>query len=204
MARTTRRSTHCPGREARGRTLRFHPVRLSTKGRSLSWFALDRRAKPKLRVASPDPRLEPKLRGGSPAAPRFEPKLVPVRLWIPAFGRNLEQFTVRIIVPAEAMAIFPECGAGRSLCMSPSGHRVRPKPWRFAFSETPCRPKLVGSSGRNPVPAEAGRWSRLDRRQSRSPGGSPPKRRAGRGRSVSPVRIPFGAEARSGSPLAVP
>ena len=101
-----------------------------------------------------DPRLEPKLRGGSP--------------WIPA---SAEAFAVllRIAALAEASATFllDPC-AGRSLCRFPgapfgpkpwrlsripawaealavhrSVPRVRPKPWRFTCPEAPYRPKPI-------------------------------------------------------------
>lgn len=95
----------------------------------------------------------------------------------------------------KSSAGLPDPGLGRSPCRSPFG------------SPLPAEALAVHLSGKS-VPAEADRFfpagkhvgrsrhsSRLAPRQSRSSGGSPPKRRAGRGRSVSPVRIPFRAEA---------
>lgn len=99
-------------------------------------------------------------------------------------------------VRAEALAALPDPGLGRSPCRSPFG------------SPRPAEALAVHLSGK-PVPAEADRcfpagknvsrsWHpfRLAPRQSRSSGGSPPKRRAGRSRSVSSGWIPIRAEAR--------
>jgi len=98
----------------------------------------------------------------------------------------------RSAVAAEALAALPDPGLGRSPCRSPFG------------SPRPAEALAVHLSGK-PVPAEADRcfpagksvsrnWHsfRLALRQSRSFGGLPPKRRAGRSRSVSPVGSPSG------------
>jgi hypothetical protein len=100
-----------------------------------------------------------------------------------------------IAVRAGTLAAFPDPGLGRSPCRSPFG------------VPRPAEALAVHLSGK-PVPAEADRCfpagksvgrsrysSRSAPRQNRSSGGSPPKRRVGRSRSVSPGWIPFGAEA---------
>jgi len=110
----------------------------------------------------------------------------------------------RSAVAAEALAALPDPGLGRSPCRSPFG------------SPRPAEALAVHLSG-NAVSAEADRSfpagktvgrsrlsSRLAARQSRSPGGLPPKRGAGRDRSVSPVLDPHPSRSSSGFPLAVP
>jgi hypothetical protein len=82
-----------------------------------------------------------------------------------------------------------------ALAVHRSVFRFRPKPWRFTCPESPFRPKPIGVFRPARMSAEAGTLSGLAPRQSRSSGGSPPKRRAGQSRSVSSVRIPVGAEA---------
>ena len=168
MARTTRRSTHCPGREARGRTLRFHPVRLSTKGRSLSRF-------------TSDPRLEPKLSGGSP--------------WILALA-EASAILRWIAARAEAFRSPPmdRC-LGRNRGSSPGGSPLGPKPSQFSGGLL-FGPKPSAALRWIPVPAEAAavhldRWfdrslvnAPLDRRSDRSPGGSP-------GSRPGPKPLPF-------------
>lgn len=168
MARTTRRSTHCPEREARGRTLRFHPVRLSTKGRSLSRF-------------TSDPRLEPKLRGGSP--------------WILALD-EASAILRWIAARAEAFRSPPmDPCLGRSRGSSPGGSLLGPKPSQFSGGLL-FGPKPSAALRWIPVPAEAAavlldRWfdrslanAPLDRRSDRSPGGSP-------GSRLGPKPLPF-------------
>jgi hypothetical protein len=117
----------------------------------------------------PDPRLEPKLRGGSPAAPRFKPKLVPVRLLDPCFW------------PKPRAVHRSEHCCGRSPGNSPGVLR-RPKPLYVPVGSPRPAEAMAVRLSRNSVPAEAGRLFR-------------PRPRAGRSRSFVPVRIPVKAEA---------
>jgi hypothetical protein len=158
-------------------------------GRGLSDCPVDRCFDRSLRSFPVDRRLD-RNPPGSPEERRLGRSLL-----ISPFGVRRDRSLWRVSrIPAWAEA----------LAVHRSVPRVRPKPWRFTCPETPCRPKPIGLFRPARMSAEAGTLSGLAARQSRSPGGSPPKRRVGRGRSVSPVRIPFGAEAPSGSPLAVP
>jgi hypothetical protein len=109
-------------------------------------------------------------------------------------------------VAAEALAVFPGvliqpklsqvrrvAASGRSLGGSPFPEFRVGVSRSVLPAETPFRPKPVGCPGwitvaaealavflRSAVPAEADRFLRLDSRQDRNPGGSPPKRRVSR------------------------
>jgi hypothetical protein len=119
-------------------------------------------------------------------------------------GRSLLIFPFWRPPRPKSLAGLPDPGLGRSPCRSPLG------------SPRPAEALAVHLSG-NSVSAEADRsfpagknvsrsWHpfRLAARQSRSPGGSPPKRRVGQGRSVSIGPDPLPSRSSSGSPLAVP
>jgi hypothetical protein len=218
MARTTRRPTHCPGREARGRTLRFHPVRLSTKGRSLSRFTLDRRleaeASRRFTRIPAWSRSSVAVHLGSLLWPRplqfsdgllLRPKPFAALRWIPVpaeavavllkdrcFDRSLYNVPFGVPIGPKSFQVSRIPAWAEALAVHRSVPRVRPKPRRFTCPESPCRPKPIGIFRPARMSAEAGSLPGLAPRQSRSLGGSPPKRRAGQSRSVSPVWIPLG------------
>ena len=192
--RGERQDLTLPSRSALHERPKPFAVHLGSASRSRSFAALH-----------PDPRLEPKLRGGSPAAPRFKPKPVPVRLLDPCFrpepravhrsdhcrGRSPGNSPGGLRRPKPLQVPRRVPASGRSLGGSPFPKFRASRSWSVLPAETSCRPKPVVRSGSDP-------------RQSRSSGGSP---------SEAPCRPkPIGfsgfgspqSRSPSGSPLAVP
>jgi hypothetical protein len=110
----------------------------------------------------------------------------------------------RRAVRAEALAALPDPGLGRSPCRSPFGSPRRAEALAVHLSENSVSAEADRSFPAGKTVGRSRHSSRSAPRQSRSPGGSPPKRGAGRDRSVSPVLDPHPSRSSSGFPLAVP
>jgi hypothetical protein len=110
----------------------------------------------------------------------------------------------RSAVRAEALAALPDPGLGRSPCRSPFGSPRQAEALAVHLSENAVSAEADRSFPAGKTVNRSWHSCRLAARQSRSPGGSPPKRGAGRSRSVSSVLDPRQSRSSSGFPLAVP